>query len=91
MHLNDLRAGAILHIRTLNRDYALHKLGANEYKIVGHPKYCKVETRCQVHGSTWGGSSILVDQIVVGMHLEFSVPGFPCVTTSEIEEIEEER
>src|SRR5690349_2382926 len=61
-------------VTTQSRQYTLirqlDKKNKPFWTIEGHPKYCPQATRCNIHGSTFGGSMLKVDFIGRGMHLE---------------------
>jgi hypothetical protein len=84
-----LPVGKTLKVQTKNTLYFIEKRGPKEFYISGSEKFCPVATRCNVHGSTWGGSMLKVGFVGRGMHLEFSTDEYRVVTTSEIEEITE--
>lgn len=94
VYLNNLKVGAILHVRTKNTLYVIEKVD-DGYMISGNPKYCPEPLLTYIQGSTWGGSMLKVGFVGRGMRLEFSDPRYGpryakgCVTTSEILEITE--
>ncbi|MDE2105471.1 MAG: hypothetical protein KGL39_50050 [Patescibacteria group bacterium] len=85
-----LPIGSMLRVRTKNTLYTVIKLGEQKFAIHGHHTYCPVPTLCKIHGSTFGGAMLKIGFIGRGMHLEFSVAGFPyAINTTEIQEITE--
>lgn len=86
--LADLQIGRTLIIQTRNTSYMLDRHEDGLY-IHGNEKYCPVVTKCNVHGSTWGGSMLKVGFVGIGMHLEFSTETHPYITTSVIVSIRE--
>lgn len=87
--LDKLLTDRVLKVQTRNTLYTIHKISDNEYTIQGHSKYCPTPVKCNIHGSTRGGSMLKVDFIGRGMQLEFSTPEYECVTTSTVQEITE--
>ena len=91
VYLNNLKVGAVLHVKTENTLYVIEKV-EDGYLISGHAKYCPTPLFAAIHGSTWGGSMLKVGFIGRGMRLEFSDPRYfngHTITTSVIEEITE--
>lgn len=87
-----LQIGSSLLITTQNSKYRLERtmgLGDSRFLISGHPIYCPTPTECRVNGSTWGGSTIKVGWIGIGMRLEVHFPFTDkSITTSVINKVE---
>jgi hypothetical protein len=87
VYLGDLAPGSVLSIRTRNRVYEVVVLGDGAALISGHPEFCPVPTKVQIHGSTWGGPMIMTRYLGRGMHLEFEHPQHQVIVTSRILDI----
>jgi hypothetical protein len=87
VYLGDLAPGSVLSIRTRNRVYEMVVLGDGAALISGHPEFCPVPTKVQIHGSTWGGPMIITRYLGRGMHLEFEHPQHQVIVTSRILDI----
>jgi|SRR5208337_2495886 len=84
-----LPVGKTLKVRTMNTTYLIENREDGTY-ISGNAKYCPEPTKCNIHGSTWGGSMLKMGWIGVGMYLEFSTDKHPYrITTSEIQDVQE--
>ncbi len=84
-----LPIGKNLMVQTVNTTYLIENREDGTY-ISGNKKYCPTPTKCNIHGSTWGGSMLKMGWIGVGMHLEFSTDKHPHrITTSEIQDVQE--
>ena len=88
-----LPIGRGLEVQTSNTLYTIRKLLDGSLTIAGHAKYCPQATRCNVHGSTWGGSMIKTGFIGRGMYMEVGIIGSggkpKVITTSTIREVRE--
>ncbi len=82
-----LPVGHALRVMTKNTGYVIEKRPDGFY-ISGHSRYCPVPIKCNIHGSTWGGSMLKMDFVGRDMNLEFSIDG-KTIVTSTIQEIEE--
>jgi hypothetical protein len=91
VHLRNLVPGTVFQVTTRNRIYTICYQGDGMALISGHPVFCPEPTLVSIHGSTWGGSMIKEKFIGRGMHLEFGHPTYPPITTSIIEEVQEQR
>jgi hypothetical protein len=87
--LDDLPPGTVLRIRTKNRNYILETEGKKKARIAGHPQYCPEAVSVVVHGSTWGGTMLMMSYIAPGMYLEYRHPEYGVIRTSRIEEVKE--
>lgn len=81
-----------IQVRTKHTIYTLdvdgNQITIKDSRQDGKPNRFAEPTKCNIHGSTWGGSMLKMNYIGVGMHLEFSVPGKPgYYTTSQIESL----
>ena len=85
-----LPVGSKLKIKARGGLYTLEKRGPEEFWIEGDEKRFPAPTRCNIHGSTWGGSMITLGFIGRGMRMEFSI-GAKNLLTGTIEEITEVR
>jgi len=88
--LKDLPVGSALEVITRNTRYVIKKRAEDEYSIVGHQRYCPVETPVRIAGSTWGGSMLKAGFIGRGMCIELSTLAYPSpITTGMVKEITE--
>jgi hypothetical protein len=87
VHLRNLMPGAVLSIRTSNREYRVVLLNNGAALISGHPEFCPEPVEVQIQGSTWGGTMIRSKYLGRGMHMEFVHPVHRRVVTSPIVEI----
>lgn len=63
-------------METQNTFYTITKKDG-KYTIMGHAKYCPTPREINIHGSTFGGSTLKIGYIGRGMHLEGSFPDSP--------------
>lgn len=87
VNLRDLPPGSVLSIQTLNRVYRLEVLEDETALISGHPQFCPDPAKVRIHGSTWGGSMLMMKYVGRGMHLEFDHPVHRTILTSRIVDI----
>ena len=85
--LGDLPPSTVLEIQTQHHRYTAVFLGESQALISGHPEFCPVPTKVQIHGSTWGGPMIMTRYLGRGMHLEFEHPQHQVIVTSRILDI----
>lgn len=86
--LKDMPVGTRILVQTRNTLYTIDVTEKGE-SIFGHAHYCPEPVRCNIHGSTWGGSMLKMKFIGEGMHLEFSTENHPsAITTSMIQSVE---
>lgn len=83
--ITNLATGEKLEITTENTVYVLEKRGDGFY-LSGNPDFCPKPTKAYINGSTMGGSSIKVNHVVNGGHLEFSLPDRGSFITSQIQD-----
>jgi hypothetical protein len=89
LKVSDIRLDQTIHVQTRNTLYKI-KRDIDSLYIIGHPEFCPVWTRCDIHGSTFGGSMIKLDWIGREMHLEFSTDVHAgSIVTSAIQDIYE--
>ncbi len=90
-HLKELLNGARLEVVTKNHVYVLEKIQGRSYYISGHPQYCSEPVEVTISGSTFvqWGSSLKIDFIGRGMHLELVHPAHGTISTSEILDVKE--
>ena len=85
-----LQVGKSLEIQTQSRKYVLKKVGADEFTIEGHPKYCPQPISCKIFGSSWGGSMLKTGFVGRGMLLVYNTIEHPGeINTSMIQDIKE--
>ena len=87
-----LTVGTRLVIETSNSFYEMEILENQPIQIFGGTLNngqirFKKPTPMFLHGSTWGGSSIKLDWICVGMNMEMSFGGHESITTSKVKRI----
>jgi hypothetical protein len=87
VHLRDLSPGAVIEVRTQNRDYTIIYKGRDQAEISGHPVFCPEPVAVTIHGSTWGGSMLKTRFIGRGMRLEFGNAKSDPIRTSVILEV----
>ena len=83
-----LAVGRVLTITTQNTDYTLEKTGDAEFLISGNYRLCPQPTKCEIQGSTWGGSIMKMGWIGLGMCLVYVIDG-KAVRTSLVQVIVE--
>lgn len=88
MWLKDVAVGDKIRVRTVNTTYVVERVGADDWLISGHHKFCPEPTPVKIAGSTWGGSMLKMRWIGVGMYMEFYVEKFSRLTTSEVRSVE---
>ncbi len=89
--LKDIPLGTTILIQTKHSQYQVEHRAEDEWFISGNQRFCVTPIKCRIHGSTWGGSSILSRFIGRGMFLEFSTEEHHRIVTSEIQEITEDK
>jgi len=88
-YINKLATGRKLMVKTANTLYTVERREDGLF-ISGNQKYCPEPTKCQIPGSTFGGSMLKMGFVGVGMYMEFvPEPLGRTVTTSEIKEVTE--
>lgn len=85
--LKNVKIGQTIAVQTKNTLYRIQKVGNDNYLISGHAKYCPTFIKCNIAGSTWGGSMLKMKFIGIGMCLEFYI-NYKRITTSEIIKVE---
>lgn len=89
LKVSDIRLDQIIHVQTRNTLYKI-KRDIDSLYIIGHSTYCPVWTRCDIHGSTFGGSMLKLGFIGRDMHMEFSTDVHSgTIVTSAIQDIYE--
>jgi hypothetical protein len=66
--LSDMVEGERASFHTKNSIYNIEKIIGIEFLIQGG--YFPQPTKVNIHGSTWGGSMLLMNRIAVGMNVE---------------------
>jgi len=87
---NVLAVGKTLLVQTKNTLYRIEKRGENDFYISGSQRFCPEPTKANIHGSTFGGSMLKMGWVGRGMYLEFSTSKHGTITTSEIQDVQEE-
>lgn len=79
--------GSKIEFETENTLYLLEHREDGFY-ISGNQRFCPTATKCNIHGSTWGGSMLKMQFIGRGMNCEFTLDGSTrTLTTTRIAEI----
>jgi len=88
VYLKDITPGMRLLVATMNTHYFIERKEDGSLEIWGNQKYCPAPVKCEISGSTWGGSLLKSGFIGRNMCLEFSTVDHPkTITTSFIQEI----
>jgi hypothetical protein len=91
---HDVSPGTVVKVQTRkvqtknHLDTIVHKAWGQGL-ISGHPGFGRSRVEVQIHGSTWGGSTIMNHYLGRGMHLEFEHPVHQVIMTSRILDIRE--
>lgn len=93
LYIGKVQPGQTVRVQTSNTTYTFQRLMDDHgWMVEGHPTYCPKPTRCNIHGSTWGGSMIKVEFIGIGMYMEIGLilpnGDLKVITTSPVERIE---
>lgn len=89
--IDKLPVGKGLKVQTQNTLYIIRR-EADGLTIQGHAQYCPEPVKCNVHGSTFGGSVLRIGFVGREMCLEVGLPkdgGVFVITTTPIKEVEE--
>lgn len=82
--LTSLVRGALIYVKTKNRDYEIECLGGNKIRISGHPEYCPGPVSGRLQGSSDKAGILEPGLIERGKYLKFLLDDQCPITTSRV-------